>query len=94
MPNRKKVASVIVAKLSGRPAASSESHVQKMGEDSGTGSYVLPEDDDDSGVPLEAAMDDFLRAVEKKDAAAMARAFRNAMVLCDMDGEGSETEEV
>ncbi len=82
MPNKKKIATIIVAGLGKR--AMDDSHVQKMGEESGTGEYKLPEDTS-SNDGIEAAMDDFLRAADRKDAKAMARAFKNALVLCEDD---------
>lgn len=91
MPNKKKIASIIVAKLDAKPKAD---YVQKLGEKSETGSYELPEDDDAGGpsVGLEAAMDDFIRAVEKKDAKGAAKAFEAAMVLCEHGEESEEPE--
>lgn len=80
MPNKKKIATIIVSGLGGRKK---DDFVQGMGEENGTGEYKLPEEDSDDSMGLEAAMDDFLRAVDKKDAAGMARAFKNAMVLCE-----------
>lgn len=91
MPNKKKVASIIVASL-GHRRASEEPHVQKLGEDSGTGEYKIPEPEDESAMGLESAMEEFLRAADKKDARGMARAFRNALVLCDDDGHESAGE--
>lgn len=77
MPNKKKVASVIVASMT-KP----KDFVQKLGDENGTGEYKVPEGEE-SYDSLEAAMDEFLKAAESKDAKAMAKAFRNAMVLCD-----------
>ena len=81
MPNKKKIASVIVAGMS-KPK---DDHVQKLGEESDTGSYELPEKEEES-VGLESAMDSLMKAFAAKDAKAMAKAFRNALVLCE-DGE-------
>lgn len=84
MPNKKKIASVIVAKI-GKPK---DDYVQKMGDENGTGEYEVPEEEENDKIGLEAAMDDFLRAVEKKDAKAMASAFESAMVLCEESESG------
>jgi hypothetical protein len=83
MPNKKKIASVIVAGMKPK-----EDFVQKMGEENGTGSYKLPEKEDDGdSMGLESAMEAFLSAADKKDPKGMAKAFKNAMVLCE---EGAE----
>lgn len=77
MPNKKKMASVIVATLGKKKP----DHVQALGEESGTGEYKLPEDEgSDDMTALEACMDDFLKAVEAKDAKAMAAALKSALV--------------
>lgn len=80
MPNKKKMASLIVAGLG---KSSADKHVQKLGDENGTGDYKLPEDEDGQGSDLEVAMSDFLTAMGKKDAAGMARAFKSALVLCE-----------
>lgn len=82
MPNRKKVASVIVAGMK-RGGDKKPDFVQKLGEESGTGDFKAPEpEDDDVDVGLEAAMDEFLSAVEAKDAKGMARALKSAVSMC------------
>lgn len=82
MPNKKKIASTIV--MSMRPK---KDFVQEMGEENGTGEYKLPEsDDDDALMGLEAAMDDFIKATDQKDAKGMAKAFKLAMYLCESEG--------
>ncbi len=51
-----------------------------------------PEESDYS-VKLEAAMDDFLAAVEDKDTKRMGEAFKDAMDICDDDEAESEESE-
>ncbi len=84
MPNRKKVATIIVQGL--KPKAD---FIQELGTENGTGEYKMPENEG-SSMGLEAAMDDFLRAMDRKDAGGMARAFKNAMLLCDEAEPGEE----
>ena len=80
MPNKKKIAALIVSGIGKKK----DDHVQALGEESGTGSYKLPEEDGgDESMGLESAMEDFLRAADRKDAKGMAAAFKNAMVLCE-----------
>lgn len=86
MPNKKKIASVIIAGIGGKKKPD---YVQKLGEESGTGEFKVPEPEADAD-GVEAAMEDFLRAVERKDAKAMARALKNALVMCE--SEESEVE--
>jgi hypothetical protein len=82
MPNKKKIATLIVA------SAKQPSYVQKLGEESKTGKFELPEDEMSmDAMGLEAAMEDLLKAFESKDAKAMAEAFKTAMELC---GSGEE----
>ena len=85
MPNKKKIATLIVSGLGG---SKKPDFVQKLGEESGTGEDKLPEAEEEAD-GVEASMEDFLRAVERKDAKAMARALKNALVMC---GEESEVE--
>lgn len=84
-PNRKKMATIIVS------GASSPDFVQKLGEESKTGEFELPKDE--ASLPVETAMEEFLDAVEKKDAKAMAKAFKNAMYICEGGEPESEASE-
>lgn len=82
MPARKRIVSMIL----GGPKPP---FVQKMGEESGTGEYTLPEGAPDSGVPmeLEEAAAEILRAIDKKDAKGLATALLDFHTLADV-GEG------
>ncbi len=86
MPNKKKIATIILGGLKKQP-----DYIQRLGEESETGSFKVPEDEDKS-MGLEAAMDELLSAIEAKDSKAMAQAFRDACSLAE-DGE-SEAEDV
>ena len=90
MPNKKKVASIIVASLGKKKP----DHVQRLGDEAETGSYKTEREEDGESHGLEAAMEDWLKAAERKDAKGMARAFKNALVLCEEHTEEpSETED-
>lgn len=86
LPNKKKAATIIVG------AVKQPDFVQKLGEESSMkAKYELPDDDESGemegmeaeGLGLEAAMEELLAAIEKKDAKALAEAFQSAMALCD-----------
>jgi hypothetical protein len=86
MPNKKKVASIIVSGL--KP-----SYVQKLGEASNTGSYKLPEQEGpmaDTEMGLEAAMDDLIVAITAKSPRKAAEAFKAAMAICDASEDAME----
>lgn len=70
MSPRRRIATIIV------DGASKPEFVQSMGEESETGSFVLPEAEGEEEVTyeLELAAKDVLAAFEKKDAKALARA--------------------
>lgn len=92
MPNKKKMATLIIASLGKKP-----DYVQGPGEEADTGEYKVPGQDDDTedkDLGLKSAMDDFLTAVERKDVEAMVKAFRAAVTLadCDDDDEGESEE--
>jgi hypothetical protein len=93
MPNRKKAATMIIASMKGAPKSSAHpDFVQRLGEDSNTGSYKTGEDDDkDADMGLESAMEEFLSAVEAKDAAGMARALKDFWTMLE-DGEEPEAD--
>lgn len=78
MPNKKKIATLIVSRIK-KP-----DFVQKLGDESKTGSYDLPEKEEE-GMGLKAAMEDFLRAVEAKDARGMAEAFKAACECAELE---------
>ncbi len=87
MPARKRIASIIL----GGPKPP---FVQKMGDDSGTGEYSLPTgapDEPEVSMELESAAEDILRAFEKKDAKALARAILDFDTISDAQ-ESSEGE--
>lgn len=84
-PNRKKVAALIVA---GRKHPD---YVQKLGEESGTGDFIAPDEEDDGNMGLESAMEELISALNDKNARRAAEAFRSAIELCDA-GEDSEEE--
>lgn len=85
LPNKKKAAAMIVASIG--KGSKKPDHVQALGEESSTGKYEVPEDEE-GGAGLEACMSDFLAAVEKKDPKGMASALKSAMVC--MPSEESE----
>ncbi len=91
MPNRKKVATIIVSGLRG--GDKKPPFVQKMGEEGGGPEFKAPEAEEESAsddMGLESAMEEFIAAVEKKDAIAAASAFRSAMTLCEDTGDYTE----
>lgn len=82
MPARKRIVSLILG-------GSKPPFVQKMGEESGTGEYALPDGPDGDSVPmeLEEAAAEIIRAIDKKDAKALATALLDFHTLADV-GEG------
>ena len=77
MPEKKKISSLIVSKLSG--AESNIDFIDKQ----------VPEEksQEPSYSAEEAAMSSFLRALERKDVKGMTAAFKDLMYLCDGDDE-------
>jgi hypothetical protein len=79
-PHRKKLATIIVAGLESRKP----SYVQRMGEESGTGKYVLPEEGVvDEG--LESAALALLRAIDDRSVQGMVKALKAFASMCDED---------
>lgn len=89
MPNKKKIATIIMAGIDG---GKKPDYVQRMGEESGTGGFAIKREEKESGVSegLEAAMEDLLAAINRKDARAMARAVKNALIICDHEDDGDD----
>lgn len=89
MPNKKKVAALIVSGLK-KPA-----YVQKLGEESDTGSFKTKGDDeeDEAAMGPVAAMEALLKAIEVKDAKAMASALEDFVGMCGEEPEADSGEE-
>ena len=83
-PHRKKMATIIVGNIGTAPKRVHEDFVQRIGEDSKGREYETPDDDDESMMGIEAAMEEFSNALSDKDFKRAARAFQNAMYMCDM----------
>ena len=81
-PHRKKMVTVIVDRITA-PKRGERPNVQELGEESETGEYKTPSDDELMG--LESALSDFSKAMEAKDFRTAALAFRDAMSMCGDD---------
>lgn len=86
MPARKRIATLILGGSSKPP------FVQKMGEESGTGEYSLPEGPGSEGpgevsMELESAAEEIIRAIDRKDAKALAAALLDFDTLSEPGGE-------
>lgn len=80
MPQKKKLATVIVGKMT------TPDFVQKMGEESSTGGYNVPEEDD--SMVLEEIMGSFMRAIDRRDAKQAVQALKDFMELCGSEESG------
>ncbi len=77
MPDKKKLSTVIVAKMRGdKPDEMSKA----------------PEVPEDSSIAKESAAEELLAAVEAKDAKAIVAAFESMLELCDSEGYEAEDE--
>lgn len=89
MPNKKKMASMIVAGLGKKKP----DYVQGLGEESGTGEFKAPESEESPDAGLEASMDALIMAVKDGNAKAAVKAFKELWTQCEAgepDAEGAE----
>ena len=85
LPNKKKVASIIVASMSPKKP----DYVQKMGEESDTGEYKLPEgDEDDSQMGLKTVAESIIKAVKEDKPEDFAKHLKHFIYRCDQSGDG------
>lgn len=91
MPQKKKISTIIMGKLAGKPAGDSADFIQKFGEESDDEKEMeIPSDEMLSAE--DAAMKSFLRALERKDAKGMASAMKDFMYLCEESEDSMEME--
>ena len=95
MPQKQKIASIFVSKLTSKGDQGSGDFVQKMGEPN---SYEKEyetgaESDESSGLALESAASSIIAALEKKDSKALKSALKDFIYLCDESEDAMEGED-
>ena len=88
LPNKKKVASLIVASMSPKKP----DYVQKLGEESDTGEYKLPEsDEDDSKMGLKTVAESIIKAVKEDKPEDVVKSLKQFIYMCGhSEDEGTE----
>lgn len=85
LPNKKKVASLIVASMSPKKP----DYVQKLGEESDTGEYKLPgSDEEDSQMGLKTVAESIIKAVKEDKPEDVVKSLKQFIYICSPSDDG------